>query len=381
MTYYSDSDIDEALEIVRVSKVKKTVISINEFNNIINKMLHELKNTPLKEFDAKKEQLIDYALHNYYKIDKKTVDFNRFMSNLRLYISKLKTQVPRRTLEERKEEAVKRLRALLRKLENAQNEYEFGVTENQICNIVDSFKNQEKSEKIRTQLQAFRNDWEQKRLKDNEEQWRDIKGFEGLYSVSTKGNVKNLKTGRLIAGKCDWNGYRLVNLKGKFYMVHRLVGLAFIPNPNNLPHINHIDEDKTNNNVENLEWCSPSYNVNYSSHKYSCRINQLTLDGEFVKVWQSSKQIEKEAGYAASHIIQCCKGKYKQAYGYRWEYVNTDSQRVVNRQVIVYKGDDYIGTFANAVKASEALGLKWRSVYKCLHGSIPSNRGYTFSYK
>lgn len=163
MTYYSDSDIDEALEIVRASKVKKTAISTNEFNNVINKMLHELKNTPLKEFEAKKEQLIDYALHNYYKIDKKTVDFNRFMSNLRLYISKLKTQVPRRTLEERKEEAAKRLSALLNKLENAQNEYEFGITENQICNIVDSFKNQEKSEKIRIQLQELRNDWEQKR--------------------------------------------------------------------------------------------------------------------------------------------------------------------------------------------------------------------------
>lgn len=163
MAYYSDSDIDEALEIVRASKVKKTVISTNEFNNVINKMIHELKNTPLKEFEAKKEEVIDYALHNYYKIDKKTVDFNRFMSNLRLYISKLKTQVPRRTLEERKEEAAKRLRALLNKLENAQNEYEFGITENQISNIVDSFKNQEKSEKIRIQLNELRQNWEQKR--------------------------------------------------------------------------------------------------------------------------------------------------------------------------------------------------------------------------
>lgn len=163
MTYYSDSDIDEALEIVRVSKVKKTVISINEFNNVINKMLHELKNTSLKEFDSKKEEVIDYAMHNYYKVDKKTVDFNRFMSNLRLYISKLKTQVPRRSLEERKEEAAKRLRALLNKLENAQNEYEFGITENQICNIVDSFNEPEKSEKIRIQLNELRQNWEQKR--------------------------------------------------------------------------------------------------------------------------------------------------------------------------------------------------------------------------
>lgn len=163
MAYYSDSDIDEALEILKANKVKKTVISTNEFNNVINKMLHELKNTPLKEFEAKKEQLIDYALHNYYKIDKKTVDFNQFMSNLRLYISKLKTQVPRRSLEERKEEAAKRLRALLNKLENAQNEYEWGITENQICNIVDSFNEPEKSNDVRIILNELKQNWEQKR--------------------------------------------------------------------------------------------------------------------------------------------------------------------------------------------------------------------------
>lgn len=165
MTYYSDSDIDEALEIVKASKVKKTVISINEFNNTINQMLNELKNTPLKEFEAKKEQLIDYALHNYYKVDKKTVDFNRFMSNLRLYISKLKTQVPRQTLEERKAKAKKELLYLLKKLEQSQSEYEFGITENQICNIVDNFNEPEKSEKIRIKLNELRQNWEQKRKK------------------------------------------------------------------------------------------------------------------------------------------------------------------------------------------------------------------------
>lgn len=163
MTYYSDSDIDEALEILKASKVKKTVISINEFNNTINKMLHELKNTPLKEFEVKKEEVIDYAMHNYYKVDKKTVDFNRFMSNLRLYISKLKTQVPRRTLEERKAKAKKELLYLLKKLEQSQSEYEFGITENQICNLVDRFDDTEKSEKIRIQLYELRQNWEQKR--------------------------------------------------------------------------------------------------------------------------------------------------------------------------------------------------------------------------
>lgn len=380
---YSDSDtldVLDALEVVRASKAKKTVIPINEFNNTINKMLHELQNTTLKDFDTKKGELIDYALHNYYKVDKKTVAFEQFMSNLRLYISKLKKQAPKRTLEERKEEAVKRLRVLLNKLENAQNEYEFGITENQICNIVDSFKNPEKSEKIRTQLQEFRKDWEHKRFKDTEEQWREISGLEGEYAVSSKGRIKNLKTDRILAGKYNWNGYRRISLKGKYYSVHRLVALAFIPNPYNLPQVNHIDEDKTNNDVSNLEWCSASENIRHSAHQQSCEIKQLTKDGEFVKVWGSSKQIERKTGYNQSNIINCCKGKIRSAYGYRWEYVDPSQQRKFNHPVIVHKDGEYVGTFANAVKASEALDLKYGSVYKCLNWRRLSNKGYTFTY-
>lgn len=380
---YSDSDtldVLDALEVVKASKVKKTVIPTKEFNNTINKMLHELQNTTLKDFDAKKGELIDYALHNYYKVDKKTVTFEQFMSNLRLYISRLKKQAPRRTLEERKEEAVKRLRVLLNKLENAQNEYEFGITENQICNIVDGFKNPEKSEKIRIQLQEFRNDWEHKRLKDTQEQWKDIDGLEGEYAVSDKGKVRNIKTGRILAGSHNRNGYRTIVLKGKDYMIHRLVALAFLDNPHNLPQVNHKNERKDDNNVENLEWCSISYNVNYSSHKCSCKINQLTIDGELVKTWQSSMQIKRETGYDQGYIIQCCKNKQRSAYGYCWEYSDPSQQRKFNRPVLVYHGEEFIGEFANAVKASEALGLRYYSVYKCLSGQIPSNKGYTFTY-
>lgn len=381
MTYNDSDTLDvlDALEVVKASKVKKTVIPTREFNNTINKMLHELQNTTLKDFDTKKGELIDYALHNYYKVDKKTVTFEQFMSNLRLYISRLKKQAPRRTLEERKEEAVKRLRVLLNKLENAQNEYEFGITENQICNIVDSFKNPEKSEKVRIQLQELRNDWENKRLKDTEV-WKEIDGLEGEYAVSSKGRVKNLKTNRILGGGVKSNGYKQVYLKGKTYTVHRLVALAFIPNPENLPEVNHKNEDKRDNNVDNLEWCSRTYNVNHSIYKCSCKIKQITKDGEFVKIWESSHQIERDTGYDQGHIIDCCKGRLRQAYGYRWEYADMSQQRKLNRPVAVYKGNDYIGEFPSAKKACKALGLKYNSVNKCLSGQIHSNKGFTFTY-
>ena len=81
----------------------------------------------------------------------------------------------------------------------------------------------------------------------DDEIWREIKGFEGQYSVSNKGNVKNIKTNRILIGKDNNNGYRAVTLKGNDYNIHRLVALAFIPNPDNLPQVDHVDENKRNN--------------------------------------------------------------------------------------------------------------------------------------
>ena len=215
----------------------------------------------------------------------------------------------------------------------------------------------------------------------DEEIWKDIEGLEGEYAISNKGNVKNLKTGRIRADRYNRrNGYKQVHLKGKPYYIHRLVALAFIPNPQNLPQVNHIDERKDNNDVSNLEWCTASENVNYSIYKQSCKINQITKDSELVKTWESSHQIERETGYGQSNIITCCKGKRRSAYGYRWQYANPESQRVMNRHVAVYKGNDYIGEFPSAKKACKALGLKYNSVNKCLSGQMPSNKGYTFKY-
>ena len=216
--------------------------------------------------------------------------------------------------------------------------------------------------------------------KDNAEQWKIIDGFNCKYAVSNKGRVKNLKTGRLLGGSYGNDGYKRITLKGKKYLIHRLVALAFIPNPQKLPQVNHIDEVKTNNNVGNLEWCSASYNVNYSSHKCSCKVKQLTKDGKLVKVWESLSQIEHELGYKNGSISNVCKGMRRYVYGFRWEYVNKDSQRVKNRKVIVYKGSEYIGEFPSANKASEALGLGSRNIYYCLSGRFNSTHGYSFKY-
>lgn len=170
-----------------------------------------------------------------------------------------------------------------------------------------------------------------------EEEWRDIKGYEGLYQVSNTGKLRSLnyrKTGRekLLKPQTDKNGYLFVGIrkngKRKFKKIHRLVAETFIPNPNNYPCVNHKSEIKTQNNVENLEWCDHKYNTNYGTRNIRSKISQSKTvvaykNGVEVLRFSSTAEAQRN-GYNSGNISCCCRGIYKQYKGYKWQYKKGD---------------------------------------------------------
>lgn len=156
---------------------------------------------------------------------------------------------------------------------------------------------------------------------------KDIKGYEGLYAITPEGEVYSYKSKKFLKPGTNHKGYLFVNLckngKVKCVRVHRLVAMAYLPNPDSLPQVNHKDENKTNNCLQNLEWCDNKYNHNYGtineriSNSKKIPILQYTLDGEFLREWSSATDVGKKVQH---HICDCLKGKQKTAYGYKWFY-------------------------------------------------------------
>lgn len=189
----------------------------------------------------------------------------------------------------------------------------------------------------------------------NLEVWKDIEGFEGLYQVSNLGNVKSLeknvschkihlrKQKEMILSPSKCNDRYITfslskNKKRKYLLAHRLVATAFIPNPDGKTEVNHIDGNRQNNTVGNLEWATRSENMQHSystlnrinpkpmkgrfgnDNPLSKRISQKTLNGNTVKIWDSMHDAFR-AGYNLGNILSCCKGRRKSHKGFIWDYL------------------------------------------------------------
>lgn len=179
--------------------------------------------------------------------------------------------------------------------------------------------------------------------------WKDIKGYEGKYQVSNLGRVKSLSRMKYMGS----SGYRLMpekilkqaNKRGyqtvvlcndnehKTTGVHRLVALSFIPNPKNLPQVNHIDENKCNNNVDNLEWVTCKENINHGTSlikramsqrvsKANKKVYQYDMNGNLVGTYISTHDASRQTGFDRGAIGHCCNNDvgFRTHKGYRWSY-------------------------------------------------------------
>lgn len=164
------------------------------------------------------------------------------------------------------------------------------------------------------------------------ENWKPILGYESLYEVSTNGEIRSLckrysDKPILLKQGTGSKGYKNVTLckngKQTTFNVHKIVASTFIPNPDSLPCINHKDEDKTNNNVSNLEWCSYYHNNVYGSRlsKSAAKKSMPVICVETGVKYSSAYVAYRETGIQQSGIWRCCHGKSKTAGGCHWKFI------------------------------------------------------------
>lgn len=163
------------------------------------------------------------------------------------------------------------------------------------------------------------------------EEWTDIKDYEDTYQVSSLGRVRNKNTHRILTHGLNKNGYHRVNLynesgmKSKF--VHRLVAEAFIPNTDNKPEVNHIDEDKNNNSVDNLNWMTRSENVNYGTrNERVSTIQSIPIIATDIKTGESrefygTNECARQLSLDSGNICKVLKGRLTQFKGYTFKYI------------------------------------------------------------
>ena len=224
------------------------------------------------------------------------------------------------------------------------------------------------------------------------EKWEKIKDFD--YEISNCGNLRKLNSNKLRKLQTDKDGYNIITIwkNGKSYLkrINRLVAEAFIPNPNNLPIVNHKDENKQNNHVENLEWCTVEYNNVYSKAR---PIIQLDLDGNFICEYNSIKDAENKTGFASSHIQDCCNPTkvhcktfknfqwlYKENYDFNKNYKINKPMPNRGRKVAQYNlNGDLINIYEKLSKINDNKNYN-SNIAKCCCGSLKTAYGYKWKY-
>lgn len=245
------------------------------------------------------------------------------------------------------------------------------------------------------------------------ETWKDIEGYEGLYRVSNLGNVYSYYVNRnLKFGISDGYKFVILNKNGdkKFSLVHRLVATAFIPNPNNLPVINHKDENRLNCHVDNLEWCDYIYNATYNDAHIKRGIALANYvygydnEGGLVYEYYGTREAGRQLNMSSRYIADCCNNKIPVYNNIVWSYEELDKQEVLNRfeeyeinkskytamnmknnrlskKVNQYDlNGNFICSYPSAQEAGRQLGFSSSAITSTCRGEYKQTHGFIFKY-
>lgn len=237
--------------------------------------------------------------------------------------------------------------------------------------------------------------------------WKDVVGFEGLYEVDEYGNVFSIRTGKILKQQLDERGYPKIHMSDasrglvKNMKVHRIVALAHIPNPDNLPCVNHIDEDKLNNHVSNLEWCTVAYNNAHGTRMKKIKdklckgVSAFDLNGNFLKSYDMVSDVAND-GYLPSGATSCASGSIHTHYDTIFIYNTFDIEKELdlrlkslnkkfsqnpngykNCEIVQYKlGGEEVGRYKNISEASRKTGFNHGAITQCCNGKAKTHKGY-----
>lgn len=151
---------------------------------------------------------------------------------------------------------------------------------------------------------------------------RDIPGYEGKYAATSCGKIWSYKRNKFLSVCGEKDNYQVVNLfdngDNKTCYVHRLVAMAYLPNPDNLPEVNHIDRHKDNNNLNNLEWCTRKYNISYRDYRKLRNIYCVELDKTYDSIKEAAEEMNREVSNLYTHLKH---NTPKTFAGYHWNYI------------------------------------------------------------
>lgn len=221
-------------------------------------------------------------------------------------------------------------------------------------------------------------------LEDAEEDMKDYPGYEGLYAATRDGKVWSYKSGRFLTPSNNGKGYLKVNLnkdgKSTQKLVHRIIAETFIPNPENKPQVNHIDEDKTNNKVSNLCWMTAKENTNYGTGRQrqtnsrKKRVWCVELEKEFESITQAADEL----GLWKSHVSKCCHGQINSTGGYHFEFMDKDTiYRTTQRPILCIETQE---VYPTSKAVLEAHGISKWTLWDCLNGRLQTAAGYHWRY-